>query len=110
MDAWRVYARAISPELGEKRERDSREYDFNNDVLPVVNNVLLNKAAELSEMLATWAEQSEKYHNGDINRDEYDKWRYNYPKYDETSGFVKVPSQQFSDAMLEAFKDRLKND
>ena len=67
-------------------------------------------AAELSEMLAAWAEQSEKYHNGDINRDEYDKWRYNYPKYDVTSGFIKVPSQQLSDAMVEAFKDRLKND
>lgn len=67
-------------------------------------------AAELSEMLNAWAEQSEKYHNGDINRDEYDKWRYNYPKYDEASGFVKAPSQQFSDAMVEAFKDRLKND
>ena len=108
LDAWRVYARAISPELCEKCERDSREYDFNNDVLPVVNNVLLNKAAELSEMLAAWAEQSEKYHNGDINRDEYDKWRYNYPKYDEASGFVKVPSQNLSDAMVEAFKDKLK--
>ena len=67
-------------------------------------------AAELSEMLAAWAEQSEKYHNGDINRDEYDKWRYNYPKYDETSGYVKVPSQEASEAMLEAFKDKLKND
>jgi len=67
-------------------------------------------AAELSEMLAAWAEQSEKYHNGDINRDEYDKWRYNYPKYDETSGYVKVPSQQLSNALVEAFKDRLKND
>ena len=67
-------------------------------------------ADELSEMLNAWAEQSEKYHNGDINRDEYDKWRYNYPKYDETSGFVKVPSQNLSNAMVEAFKDRLKND
>lgn len=65
-------------------------------------------AADLSEMLNAWAEQSEKYHNGYINRDEYDKWRYNYPKYDETSGFVKVPSQQLSDAMVEAFKDKLK--
>lgn len=67
-------------------------------------------AAELSEMLNVWAEQSEKYHNGDINRDEYDKWRYNYPKYDETSGYVKVPSQEVNEAMLEAFKDKLKND
>ena len=67
-------------------------------------------AAELSEMLNAWAEQSEKYHNGDINRDEYDKWRSNYPKYDETSGYVKVPSQEVNEAMLEAFKDKLKND
>ena len=58
----------------------------------------------------TLAEHSEKYHNGDINRDEYDKWRYNYPKYDEASGFVKVPSQELSEAILEAFKDKLKND
>ena len=43
-----TYARAISPELGEKCERDSREYDFNNDVLPVVNNVLLNRDAAIT--------------------------------------------------------------
>ena len=61
-------------------------------------------------MLTEWVEQAEKYHNGEINREDYDKWRYNYPKYDETSGYVKVPSQQFSDALVEAFKDRLKND
>ena len=54
------------------------------------------------------AEQSQKYHNGDINRDEYDKWRYNYPNYDEAYGFVKVPLQNFSAAMVEAFKDKLK--
>lgn len=66
-------------------------------------------AAELSKMLNAWADQSEKYHNGDISREDYDKWRYNYPKYDETSGYVKVPSQNFSDAMVESFKDRLKD-
>lgn len=64
-------------------------------------------AAELSEMLTAWAQQAEKLHNGEINREDYDKWRYNYPKYDETPGFVKVPSQQFSDAMVEAFKERM---
>ena len=67
-------------------------------------------AAELSEMLTVWAQQAEKYRSGEINREDYDKWRYNYPKYDETSGYVKVPSQQLSDAMGEAFKDRLKAD
>lgn len=59
--------------------------------------------------LRGWNKQK-KYHNGEINREDYDKWRYNYPKYDETSGYVKVPSQQFSDALVEAFEDRLKND
>ena len=67
-------------------------------------------AAELSEMLNAWAKQVEKYCNGDNSREDYDKWRYNYPKYDETSGYVKVPSQGLSDEMIEAFKDRLKND
>lgn len=67
-------------------------------------------AAELSEMLTAWAEQAERHRNGEINREDYDKWRYNYPKYDETSGYVKVPSQQLSDALVEVFKDRLKND
>ena len=65
--------------------------------------------AELSEMLTAWAQQAEKLRNGDISREDYDKWRYNYPKYDETSGYVKVPSQQLSEAMVEAFKDRLKD-
>ena len=67
-------------------------------------------AAELSEMLNAWAEQVEKHHNGDISREDYDKWRYNYPKYDENFGYIKVPSQGLSDKMIEAFKDRLKND
>ena len=67
-------------------------------------------ATELSEMLNTWAEQAEKYHNGDISREDYDKWRYNYPKYDKNSGYVKIPSQGLSDEIIEAFKNRLKND
>ena len=67
-------------------------------------------AAELSEMLTAWAGQAEKYRDGEINREDYDKWRYNYPKYDEASGYVTVPSQQLSDVMLKAFKDRLKDD
>lgn len=67
-------------------------------------------AAELSKMLTAWAEQAEKYRSGEINREDYDKWRYNYPKYDEASSYVKVPSQQLSDALVEAFKDRLKAD
>lgn len=65
-------------------------------------------AAELSEMLNAWAERAEKYRNGDMSREDYDKWRYNYPQYDETSGYIKVPSQALSDTLLETYKDKLK--
>ena len=61
-------------------------------------------AAELSEMLNAWAEQAEKYRNGDMSRENYDRWRYNYPKYDENSGYVKGPSQALSDMLVEALK------
>ena len=81
-----------------------------NDVSLRVDPRKGKDTAELSEMLTAWAQQAEKLRNGEINREDYDKWRYNYSKYDETSGYVKVPSQQLSDAMVEAFKDRLKAD
>ena len=32
------------------------------------------------EMFTSWQEMAEKYRNGDITRDEYDQWRYNYPQ------------------------------
>ena len=81
-----------------------------NDVSLRVDPRKGKDAAELSEMLTAWAEQAEKYRNGKINREDYDKWRYNYPKYAETSGYVKTPSKQLSDTLVEAFKDRLKAD
>ena len=73
-------------------------------------NLKKHKSEEQQEGFEWSSWQAEKLRNGDISREDYDKWRYNYPKYDETSGYVKVPSQQLSDAMVEAFKDRLKND
>ena len=59
-------------------------------------------------MLFAWAEQAEKYRLGEITKDQYDDWRYNYPKYDES--FVKTPSKELSDVLLEKFKDQLKSD
>ncbi len=60
-------------------------------------------------MLAAWAEQAEKYRSGDISREQYDEWRYTYPKYDDSfQHWAKVPSQELSDALVEAFKDKLK--
>ena len=62
-------------------------------------------AAELCKMVSAWAEQAEKYHSGEITREDYDRRHYNYPKYDEASGYVKVPSQELSDMLVEVFSD-----
>ena len=60
-------------------------------------------------MLAAWAEQAEKYRNGEITKEQYDEWRYTYPKLDTTQTWAKIPSLKLSDTMVEAFKDKLKN-
>lgn len=49
------------------------------------------------QMLFAWAEQAEKLKNDEITKEEYDKWRYNYPKYDDTQIFAEVPSQKITD-------------
>ena len=63
-------------------------------------------AARLSEMISSWVLVAEKYRDGEITKDDYDKWRYNYPQYDITQIRVKVPSQELSDAIVQAMKDR----
>ncbi len=66
-------------------------------------------AAQISELVYAWADVAEKYHAGEISKDDYDKWRYNYPQYDETQITATVPSQELSDAIVKAFKKKLKD-
>lgn len=68
-----------------------------------------DKGVELLQMLTAWKEQAAKLAVGEISKEEYDRWRYNYPKYDTTQHWAKAPSQELSDAMVEAFKDKLKD-
>ena len=67
-----------------------------------------NKAAEeLLQMLTAWQEQSSKLSAEEISKEDYDQWRYNYPKFDTTQHWAKVPSKELGDALVEAFKDKL---
>lgn len=34
----------------------------------------------MSDMFSDWQEQAEKFKNGEITKEEYDKWRYTYPE------------------------------
>ena len=67
-------------------------------------------AHELRKLLYAWKEQADKLSSEEISREEYDNWRYHYPKFDTTQRWAKVPSQELSDALVEMFKDQLKPD
>ena len=67
-------------------------------------------ADELLKMLCAWKEQADKLSAEEISRENYDQWRYNYPKFDTTQHWAKSPSDELSEALAEAFKDKLKTD
>lgn len=58
-----------------------------------------NKVLDVSllQMLFAWTEQTRKFKSGEITKEEYDQWRYNYPEYDDTQIFAKIPSKELSD-------------
>ena len=57
------------------------------------------------EMLSAWAEQAKKLETGEITKEGYDRWRYNYPKCDTVQRWAKIPSQELSDFLVDALKD-----
>ena len=67
-------------------------------------------AEELLQMLTAWQEQAAKLTTEEISREEYDQWRYNYPKFDTTQQWANVHSKELSDALIKTFKDKLKTD
>ncbi len=63
-----------------------------------------HRSDDLMQILTAWQEQAAKLELGEIDREEYDKWRHYYPEYDTTQKWVKTPSQELSDAMLKHLK------
>ncbi|MBR5363547.1 MAG: helix-turn-helix transcriptional regulator [Oscillospiraceae bacterium] len=43
-------------------------------------------------LLSSWYEEAAKYRRGEITKDEYDKWRYFYPRYDKGGPFHHLPT------------------
>lgn len=58
----------------------------------------------MSQMLDAWQEQAAKLKAEEITKEEYDQWRYNYPKLDTKQRWAKIPSQELSDYLLDALK------
>lgn len=82
--------------------------ETDGEVCLKVNKNKGKNAHELLKMLYAWKEQADKLSAGEISREEYDNWRYHYPKFDKTQIRAKVPSQALSDALVESFKDHSK--
>ncbi|HIV61860.1 MAG TPA: helix-turn-helix domain-containing protein [Candidatus Butyricicoccus avistercoris] len=58
----------------------------------------------LFNMFTSWQEQAAKLQSGEITKEQYDQWRYNYPRFDDKSGFIKVPSSGLSDFIVDDLK------
>ena len=58
-------------------------------------------AAELHKMLCSWRQAAAKLKAGEITQEEYDRWRYRYPEFDNTQRWVKVPSQALGDMLVD---------
>jgi len=50
------------------------------------------------DLFKVWYKEAKKQKNGEITKEDYDQWRYNYPEGD--SSYRRVPSIEFSDAMV----------
>lgn len=75
-----------------------------------VNTSKGKDAHELRKILYAWKEQADKLSSEEISKDKYDEWRYHYPEFDTTQIWARVPSQELSDVLTEAFKNHLKDD
>lgn len=60
------------------------------DVCLCVNVFKGNEAVELNKMLTSWYEESLKLKSGEIDKEEYDRWRYKYPEFDTSRIWAKT--------------------
>ena len=56
------------------------------------------------DIFNAWQKAAEKLKNGEISKEEYDTWRYDYPEFDTTQQWAKVPSQKLSDHLVDSQK------
>ena len=89
---------AIEDIHGARAERQGDEVHI------IIDGNKRNMDASVYEMLSAWAEQSEKFRNGEISKEQYDHWRYTFPAEDTTQIWGKVPSQEFSDVFVKSLK------
>jgi len=58
------------------------------------------------DMLTAWQREASKLKAGEITKEQYDQWRYRYPEFDTSQTWAKVPSQELSDYLIDALKEK----
>lgn len=61
--------------------------------------------SQLDTMFHAWLKQAARLKSGEISKEEYDEWRYKYPELDTHQHWVKVPSQDISDMLMEKIEN-----
>ena len=53
------------------------------------------KAFDFLQQIEAWADESGRYRDGQITKEEYDRWRYHYPKGDTTGRWHHILPEDF---------------
>ena len=80
--------------------------EFDGDVCLRVNFRENPQAAEIHRMLYEWQAVANALRKGEITREAYDQWRYNFPDGDTARRWVKVPSQRLMDDLVAGLRKR----
>ena len=52
------------------------------------------QASDFEQRMRAWQEQSARYRTGEITKEEYDRWRYRYPEFDDTRIRAAIPPEE----------------
>ena len=53
-----------------------------------------SQAADFEQRLRAWQEKSAKLRREEITKEDYDRWRYRYPEFDDTRIHVAIPLEE----------------
>lgn len=53
---------------------------FDGEICIRLNKQIGSTYVKMSGLIQPWEEMAQKYRNGEISREEYDQWRYKYPR------------------------------
>ena len=74
--------------------------ELDGEICMRVNVCQGKDAKELHQMLCSWRQAAARLESGEITKEQYDAWRYQYPKLDNAGIRATVPSQELNDILI----------